>query len=208
MTDTINLPEDTKKSRLQKAPRPSESLDDVATAGERIEAFWEKYPEGSILTEIEARQATTADTLPYSVYTARVFVRRNADAESPDATAHATRSEADSDPITAAFAQETAETSAVSRALRNIGILPTSKRTDAVPEQTLAASKQAISSVASARRAAGMTQPELATRMRDNGFPWTQSLISKVERGHRPITPAESVVLAHLIGYEDTPESP
>lgn len=124
MTD-IELPEDTRKSRLNRAPKP-DTLDDVATAGDRIEAFWKKHELGSILTEIEQRDVGEA-----TVFTARVFVRKNADSENPDTTAHATRSTADPDEVTAAFPQETAETSAVSRALRNLGILAVPKKTRA-----------------------------------------------------------------------------
>lgn len=118
----LELPEDTRKSRLNRAPK-QEPLDDVATAGERIEAFWKKHPDGSILTEVETERAGQ-----FATYTVRAFIRRNGDSDRPDATAHATRSSADPDEITAAFPQETAETSAVSRALRNLGILAVPKK--------------------------------------------------------------------------------
>lgn len=183
----IQLPEDTSKSRLSKPAPKLEPTDDVATAGERIEAFWEKYPEGSILTEIETRVVETAEHLPYSVYTARVFVRKNADAESPDVTAHATRSEADPDPITAQFAQETAETSAVSRALRYIGILTTPKNPTPEPAPTA----ERTSALAAARQKARLSQKALADRMRDAGFQWTQATVSKIERGNRAFTSEE-----------------
>lgn len=199
----ITLPEAQGKSRIHKAPRP-EAPEDAATAGERIEAFWEKYPDGSILTEIESREVTVGDTAPYSVYTARVFVRRHADAESPDATAHATRSGADPDEVTAAFPQETAETSAVSRALRNLGILAVPRKpTATAPEPAPAAKQQKVDGdVAGARRATGLTQADLATQMREAGFPWTQAVVSKVERGHRAVTDPEATALATLIGYQ------
>ncbi len=135
MTD-IELPEDTRKSRLNRVPKP-DTLDDVATAGDRIEAFWKKHENGSILTEVESREVQVGARRPDSwgematVYTARVFVRKNAESENPDTTAHATRSTADPDEVTAAFPQETAETSAVSRALRNLGILAVPKKTRA-----------------------------------------------------------------------------
>lgn len=120
--EDITIPTDTSKSRLNK-PARSEMPDDVATAGDRIEAFWKKHEGGSILTDIEHREVDNA-----TVYTARVFVRKDSSSPEPDATAHATRSNADSDEVTAAFPQETAETSAVSRALRNLGILAVPKK--------------------------------------------------------------------------------
>ena len=209
MTD-IAIPQDTAKSRLAKPAPKTDGLDDVATAGERIEAFWQKYPDGSILTEIEERTVTTAEHLPYSVYTARGFVRKNADAESPDATAHATRSEADPDPITAAYAQETAETSAVSRALRNLGILAVSRPAPPAPAPAPApapvapvapAEPSAQSAVALARQMHAMTQVDLAKAMREAGHPWTQAVVSRIERDKRAVTDAEAASLADLIGY-------
>lgn len=190
------IPVDTSKSRLHKPVKP-EPLDDVATVGERIEAFWERYPDGNILTEIETRVIETTEHLPYSVYTARVFVRKNADAESPDTTAHATRSEADPDPITAQFAQETAETSAVSRALRNLGILATPKKPTPAPVAT----PTPVSALAVAREWAGMSQKKLATDMRDAGFSWTQATVSKIERGTRALADDEAEAL-RTIGLE------
>jgi hypothetical protein len=196
----IQLPEDTSKSRLSKPAPKLEPTDDVATAGERIEAFWEKYPDGSILTEIETRVVETAEHLPYSVYTARVFVRKNADAESPDVTAHATRSEADPDPITAQFAQETAETSAVSRALRNLGILATPKKATPEPVTT----PKPVSALAVAREWAGVSQKKLAADMRDAGFSWTQATVSKIERGTRALA-ADEVKGLRTVGVEVVP---
>lgn len=200
----LELPTDSSRSRLTR-PQKLEASEDVATAGERIALFWEKYPEGSILTEIEAQTARTEDDKPFTVYTARAFIRRDADAESPSATAHATRSETDPDPVTAAFAQETAETSAVSRALKNVGILPVARKPaepDAAPP-TLAPKPRAerSSEVADARRAAGLTQLDLAKAMRAAGISWTQAVVSKVERGNRAVTAEEGAQLAKLIGY-------
>lgn len=202
----LELPTDTAPSRLHRPPK-NETPDDVATAGERIEAFWERYPEGSILTEVESREVVTAENLPYSVYTVRAFVRRNSTDADPSSTAHATRSEADPDPVTAAFPQETAETSAVSRALKMIGILATTKKPDAAPAPAVPVSEPDLPSresegVGAARRAAELTQVELAQGMRGEGFPWTQAVVSKVERGTRSVAPAEAVALAGLIGYE------
>lgn len=203
MTD-ITLPEDTTPSRLAKSAPKGDALDDVATAGERIEAFWERYPDGSILTEIEPHH--NAEIL-VSIYTVRAFVRKNGDAERPDATAHATRSTADPDAITAQFPQETAETSAISRALRNLGILAVSRPAPpaAPPADTAPApaerapSTTTPTSLATARQASGMTQNELMQRMRVAGQSWTQATVSKIERGKRAITADEAKVLASIL---------
>lgn len=124
----IEIPEDKRKSRLPRAPKV-EPLDDFATAGQRIEMFWRKYPDGSILTEIESESAGA-----FSVFTARAFVRKDGDSDRPDATAHATRAGYESDDVAAQFPQETAETSAVSRALRNLGILAVPKAPRKAPQ--------------------------------------------------------------------------
>ena len=125
--EDIPFPEDTRKSRLNRKPK-ADAPDEVATAEQRIKAFWRLHPDGNILTEIETREVRTDELLPYFVHTARAFVRKNADSDTPDATAHATRSDNDPDEITAAFPQETAETSAIARAIRNLGIRPNSRR--------------------------------------------------------------------------------
>ena len=196
MTDIV-VPEDTAKSRLAR-PVKTEAPEDVATAGERIEAFWARYPEGSILTEVEVREVVTAEILPYSVFTVRAFVRKDASAERPDTTGHATRSEADPDPITAAFAQETAETSAVSRALKNLGILAVARKPDATPPTP---TPLATSDLRKARRAADLNQAQLARAMGHRGFPWTQATVSKIERGHRAVADDEAPALRELVGY-------
>lgn len=202
MTD-IELPIDTTPSRLTKPAPKGDSLDDVATAGERIEAFWERYPDGSILTEIEPHHN---NEMLVSIYTVRAFVRKNGDAERPDATAHATRSTADPDAITAQFPQETAETSAISRALRNLGILAVSRPAQPAPAPApvapvAPAEPSAQSAVALARQMHAMTQVDLAKAMRETGHPWTQAVVSKVERDKRALTDAEAETLSKLIGY-------
>ncbi len=123
------LPVDTKKSRLQKPVRAADTLDDVATAGERIEAFWKKHPTGRILTAVE--KSWDVEGATYYTMRAEVFRDEDTDVDEPHAMAYATRNTGDPDEVTAAFPQETAETSAVSRALRNLGILAVPKKTRA-----------------------------------------------------------------------------
>lgn len=200
-TVDIELPEAV-GSRIHRPPK-SESPDDFTTAAERIAAFWETWPNGSILPEVESRQVVTDGVLPHCVYTVRVYVRKDAASERPDAVAHATRSEADPDPVTAQFAQEVAETSAISRAIRNLGILPNGTKAAATP--AVAAPASATNSLALARETAGLSQKKLAEAMREAGVRWSQAVVSKVEHGHRQLSADEIVVLARLIGYKASP---
>jgi transcriptional regulator with XRE-family HTH domain len=48
------------------------------------------------------------------------------------------------------------------------------------------------------REAAGMSQEELAQRMADRGFPFTQATVWKVERGQRPVRAGELIALGDL----------
>ncbi len=50
------------------------------------------------------------------------------------------------------------------------------------------------------REAAGMSQEELAQRMADRGFPFTQATVWKVERGQRPVRAGELIALGDLFG--------
>lgn len=194
----IELPESTEKNRLVRPPK-SEAPDDFASAADRIAAFWEKYPEGSILPEVEETRIDDGQSLPYRSYTVRAFIRKNSESESPDAIAHATRDEADDDEVTAAFPQETAETSAVSRALRYLGILPHGKTAATAPPPAVEEPRD--NTIAAAREAAGMSQRKLAEAMRAAGIPWSQAVVSKVEKGTRALKDAEAAKLAELIGF-------
>ena len=50
------------------------------------------------------------------------------------------------------------------------------------------------------REAAGLSQEELAQRMADRGFPFTQATVWKVERGQRPVRAGELIALRDLFG--------
>lgn len=128
MTD-IDLP-DTASKRPAKSTRHDDP-EDVTRARDRLKAFWAKHPEGSILTEVEEKPigGGFGSTATDSAFTVRAFVRRDANSEFPSATAHATRATNDPDELVAQFPQETAETAAVSRALRNAGILTHPRKT-------------------------------------------------------------------------------
>lgn len=194
---TIEIPEDTKKSRLAKpaAPKP-DAPDDYATAADRIEAFHRKYPDGSITTKITSR--TVDDVV---IFTARANVRKDSrQSYRPNATAHATRSTADSSEIAAERPQETAETVAISRALRNLGIL-TGAAPAAAPEPVERLHRtESAHPLAAARAAVKMSQRKLAAAMTEHGAEWSQSLVSKVESGQRDITHAEAVALDDILG--------
>lgn len=50
------------------------------------------------------------------------------------------------------------------------------------------------------REAAGISQEEMAQRMADRGFPFTQATIWKVESGQRPVKASELIALADVFG--------
>jgi transcriptional regulator with XRE-family HTH domain len=50
------------------------------------------------------------------------------------------------------------------------------------------------------REAAGISQEELAQRMADRGFPFTQATVWKVENGQRPVRASELTALADVFG--------
>jgi hypothetical protein len=202
--DDILYPTDDRQSRINRPPR-AETPDDVTRAADRIEAFWEKYPEGSILPEVDIHTVDDGQSLPYRVYTARAFVRKNSDAERPDVVAHATRGENDEDELVRRYAQETAETSAVSRALRNLGILATTPKPSEQDAQTATPDPQTDAAIGrdvmGAREAAGLSQADLAAAMAERGFRWSQATVYNVEKGKRPLRFNESQHLRELIRF-------
>lgn len=201
----IQLPEGPAKSRLHRAEK-NETPDDFRTAAERIEAFWELHPSGSILTEVETTVVEAAETLPYLVFTVRAFVRKDSLDERPSATAHATRGENAEDELTAQFPQETAETAAISRAIRNIGILAGPPKA-AAPTATLRAPQSDRSigeDVAAARERDNTAQKALAYAMTQRGFKWSQATVSSIEKGTRALRLNEAQHLAELIGFGAT----
>lgn len=200
----IELPEDNRRSKLQRTPKP-DTFDDVATAMERVEAFWAKYPEGSILPEVESRVIDDGQSLPFQVFTVRAYVRKNSESERPDAVAHATRGENDEDELVRLRPQESAETSAISRAIRNLGILATPIKTTAPAAISAPQSDAEIgASVTSARERSETSQRDLAAEMTARGFKWSQATVSQVEKGSRPLRFNEAQHLADLIGFEGT----
>jgi len=95
------------------------SPDQYATVAERIELFYSRFPQGRINTELVAR----AD----GEITFKALVYRGADDTLAAATGWASEREGDSDINTVACLENT-ETSAVGRALANLGFTASSKR--------------------------------------------------------------------------------
>jgi hypothetical protein len=90
-----------------------------ATVAERIELFYERYPQGRINTELVSR----AD----GAITFKAVVYRDPSDTTPAATGWASEREGDSDINTVACLENT-ETSAVGRALANLGFVASAKR--------------------------------------------------------------------------------
>ncbi len=203
-TPDIEIPEDTRKSRINRAPR-SETPDDFTSAAERIEAFWVAHPNGSILPEVETRQIVTEGTV-YEVHTVRAYIRKDSLAERPDSVAHATRGDNDEDDVTARFPQETAETAAISRAIRNLGILTGPPKPTAAPSQMAApqSDEQIGQAVAAAREGCDVPQKVLAAHMTARGFKWSQATVSSIEKGTRPLRLNEAQHLGELIEFGAT----
>ncbi|WP_323986245.1 hypothetical protein [Microbacterium plantarum] len=114
MTDDIEIPEDTRRSRLT-PPASFADPDDIATLDERITAFWEAYPDGAIdASEVEQTGETS--------WMVTAYVWKNGDSEGrADSTGSATRTVDLDGHVSAQFALETAQSIAISRALRFLG---------------------------------------------------------------------------------------
>jgi hypothetical protein len=95
------------------------SPDQYATVAERVELFYSRFPLGRINTELIARVD--------GEITFKAVVYRGADETLPAATGWASEREGDSDINTVACLENT-ETSAVGRALANLGFTASSKR--------------------------------------------------------------------------------
>ena len=90
-----------------------------ATVAERIELFYSRFPQGRINTELVSRID--------GAITFKAIVYRDANDSTPAATGWASEREGDSDINTIACLENT-ETSAVGRALANLGFIASAKR--------------------------------------------------------------------------------
>ena len=123
--------------------------DAYAPVADRIRLFYEEYPTGRILTTLVSR--TDRDV----VFEARVY--RSRDDQEPAATGWAAEREGDGDINTVACLENT-ETSAIGRALANLGFTATKQRPSA--EEMAKASRVRM------RRESSPRAPALAIRER------------------------------------------
>lgn len=119
MTDLV-IPADTAPSRIDRGrnstPVSSFDPDDVATVDDKVSAFWADYPEGAI-------DASDVEQIAQDAWRVTAYVWKNRDADGrPDSTGSATRTVDLDGHVSGAFALETAQSVAVGRALRFLGI--------------------------------------------------------------------------------------
>ena len=134
--EELAIPEDTSRSRLTKTTEylPPADSDDFTTADDRLKSFWRKYKTGRVVTKILTDETDGEEevqdfagnvvhrSLGVRTFTVTAYIFRDADDDVAASTAHATRTTASTNPVTAEFPQEVAETAAISRALRFLGI--------------------------------------------------------------------------------------
>jgi hypothetical protein len=94
-------------------------LGDYAPVADRITLFYERYPSGRILTRLVSRTAREI--------TVQAFVFRSLEEQRPSATGLASERIGDGDVNTVACLENT-ETSAIGRALANLGLTASSQR--------------------------------------------------------------------------------
>ena len=110
--------------------------DQYATVAERIEQFYSRFPDGRINTELIAREN--------GEITFKCLVYRNATEAFAAATGWAAEREGDGDVNTVACLENT-ETSAVGRALANLGFTASSKRPSREEMEKVARVRRALS---------------------------------------------------------------
>ena len=198
MTDEIDIPEDTRKSRLPK-PHAQVIDEEIVTAAARFAAFREAHPNGYVEATIDRVIEHPDGHVTYVLHAAAWLERTGFGIVSrPDATAWAQGSTKDDNAIIAGSPLESADTIARSRALRNLGILDGAKPAKIREPWT---DEQNGADVTAARGRVGLSQKELATRMSELGFAWTQATVSQVEKGERPLRVTEGDHLTKLIGF-------
>ncbi|MBT2485787.1 MULTISPECIES: hypothetical protein [unclassified Microbacterium] len=199
MTD-IDIPEDTRKSRLPK-PQATVIADEIVRAAERFAAFREQYPNGYVEASIDRVIEHPDGNVTYVMNAAAYLVRPSIGTVSrPDATAWAQGSTKDENAIIAGSPLESADTIARSRALRNLGILDGSEpRTVKIREPQ--SDEDIGHDVCMARNRSQIVQGELGKLMSDRGFKWSQATVSAVENGERQLRLIEAQHLAEIIGF-------
>jgi hypothetical protein len=151
------------------------NADQYATVAERLELFYSRFPQGRINTELVSR--TDGEI------TFKALVYRDATETPPAATGWASEREGDGDINTVACLENT-ETSAVGRALANLGFTASSKRP----------SREEMEKVARARTRLGFAERKrVETRASDNQLPSDDllQLLAKADRKGLPKRRAE-----------------
>lgn len=197
MTD-IDIPEDTRRSRLPK-PHAQVMDEEFVTAWERFAEFREQYPDGYVEATLDRVIEHPDGHVTYVMTAAAYRVRPGVGVASrPDSTGWAQGSTKDDNAIIAGSPIESAETIARSKALKNLGILDGAKPAKIREPWT---DEQNGADVTAARGRVGLSQKELAARMSELGFAWTQATVSQVEKGERPLRVTEGDHLTKLIGF-------
>ena len=104
---------------MSKAPVGGASFSDYALVSDRITLFYLRYPTGRIVTELHSRSETEI--------TFRALVFRDADDRQPAATGWAAERQGDGE-INQVACLENTETSAIGRALANLGFTASVRR--------------------------------------------------------------------------------
>jgi hypothetical protein len=130
-------------------------LDRYAPVARRVTLFYERYPAGRIITSLVERDANAV------IFRARVY--RTADEQNPAATGWALEREGDGD-VNAVACLENTETSAIGRALANLGFTASAERPSREEMVRVARARQAAPPlrVAPARPRSAPPQPAAA----------------------------------------------
>ena len=200
MTDDIDIPEDTRRSRLPK-PHAQVMDEEFVTAAERFAAFREQHPNGYVGSRIHDTIKHPDGNVTYVMigFAYRERPKGIPVAEGADADAWAQGSTNSESPVIAGSPLESADTIARSRALRNLGILDGAKPAKIRTPQT---EEQIGAEVQVAReKMPGLSQKGLALVMATRGFKWSQATVSQIEKGERPLRLSEADHLAELIRF-------
>ena len=155
-----------------------------AVVASRITLFYERFPEGRIVTELVSRTPTDV-TFRAAVY------RTPADRE-PAATGWASEREGDGD-VNAVACLENTETSAVGRALANLGFTAALQRPSAEEMAKVARARARVAEAAPSRRAAADAAVRADVRL----------LLGRAERAG--LRPARSAAVRALLDRVDPP---
>lgn len=164
-------------------------LEDYAPVADRIELFYQKHPQGRITTKLISRE--NRETI------VKAFVYRVAEDTLPAATGYAAEREGDGEINTVACLENT-ETSAVGRALANLGLTASKKRPS---REEMAKADRARTSVSrsleirpspSARGLIVTDFMEILNRAESHGFGPRRSSIVRKFAAHYPSAPMPS----------------